>query len=463
MRNEVMNGRQIEEKKSMIPPRSHLYNLEPIGVGTFNTESLTSYVTRLAEAHNVFTGTLISREIAPLLKKEYLTTGGQAQISWGAGAINGSGIQATEWVEVLRVLTLRNDLHYMTLLTWKDTLTQTGLIRSTQAWCPICFEGWRVAGQVVYEPLLWTLQVLKVCPHHRCALQQRCPHAKCQRLLPWLSMRVRLGYCGHCQGWLGISAENVPPEDKQVEEDALAQQTWVWENMGELIALAPQVLSPPRRQNIERGLEYYIEQIAQGRINVFSRKLGLNRKIVSHWRDNHGVPSLYHLLQLCYQMGISPRSFLLDEQGRPSPALRTLPLEFSWKPFRKPVRKKLESNTLQSFLEAVIATNQEPPLSVGKVARQLGYQCPKALSRRFPDLCQIITARYWTYQHNERMRRIENLCQEVRRIAVELDAIGVYPSTFRIAKLGVLKGGYFWNPTIKAAWRNALSELGWDS
>ena len=36
-----------------MPPRSRLYSLEPIGIATPKTESLTSYLSRLAAAHSV--------------------------------------------------------------------------------------------------------------------------------------------------------------------------------------------------------------------------------------------------------------------------------------------------------------------------------------------------------------------------------------------------------------------------
>jgi hypothetical protein len=48
-----------------LPERSHLYHLRPIGVGTEGVESLTCYVARLAEAHNVGTGVLLTRELLP--------------------------------------------------------------------------------------------------------------------------------------------------------------------------------------------------------------------------------------------------------------------------------------------------------------------------------------------------------------------------------------------------------------
>ena len=49
-----------------LPPRSPLYSLLPIGIGTPAVESFTSYLTRLAAAHGVSVTTLIRYKIAPL-------------------------------------------------------------------------------------------------------------------------------------------------------------------------------------------------------------------------------------------------------------------------------------------------------------------------------------------------------------------------------------------------------------
>jgi len=62
-----------EEESSTSFPHSRLYHLEPIGMGSSLVESLTSYVTRLAEAHSVTVRNLVSHEIAPHLKQSYLS------------------------------------------------------------------------------------------------------------------------------------------------------------------------------------------------------------------------------------------------------------------------------------------------------------------------------------------------------------------------------------------------------
>lgn len=53
-------------EKPKVPARSRLYHLEPVGLETIWVESLTSYIARLAEHHQVTTEKLVLTEIAAL-------------------------------------------------------------------------------------------------------------------------------------------------------------------------------------------------------------------------------------------------------------------------------------------------------------------------------------------------------------------------------------------------------------
>ena len=50
------------EVPQIIPERSRLYSLNPIGIGTPQVESLTGYIARLAEAHVLSVGDLVGRD-----------------------------------------------------------------------------------------------------------------------------------------------------------------------------------------------------------------------------------------------------------------------------------------------------------------------------------------------------------------------------------------------------------------
>src|SRR5206468_10800189 len=110
-----------------VPPRSRLFHLEPVGVGTAEAESLTGYVARLAEAHGVRVRELVLHEILPLLDRPHLAAThdpGLLSAFWRneTRALNGTRALARGLVRALARLTGRRDLRYLTLLTWTELL-----------------------------------------------------------------------------------------------------------------------------------------------------------------------------------------------------------------------------------------------------------------------------------------------------------------------------------------------------
>ena len=85
-------------KLSAHPEHSRLYALAPLGVGTPNVESLTSYMSRLAEVHSVSLRTLAIRNYCLYLQCDYLSNPFRNTLSafWkeAVRALNGTGILA---------------------------------------------------------------------------------------------------------------------------------------------------------------------------------------------------------------------------------------------------------------------------------------------------------------------------------------------------------------------------------
>ncbi len=137
-------------QKPAIPPRSRLYHLEPIGVRTAYTESLSSYLCRLAQEHCVTSQKLVMGEIAPqmmdqdyefpLIKKNVSTLFSNSDAK---PAINGMRAKTQSLVQALKELTQRKDLSFLSLLTWKGVINERELFRQYRAWCPQCNEQWR--------------------------------------------------------------------------------------------------------------------------------------------------------------------------------------------------------------------------------------------------------------------------------------------------------------------------------
>src|SRR3712207_6369946 len=89
----------------LIPVRSRLYSLAPIGIGTPHVESLSGYAARLAEKHSTTLYHLFSKEVAPLIKKPG-TINLRVSFSAFAKAANGLGVIAADLTKVFEKLTL---------------------------------------------------------------------------------------------------------------------------------------------------------------------------------------------------------------------------------------------------------------------------------------------------------------------------------------------------------------------
>jgi TniQ len=258
-------------KKVSIPSRSRLYPLEPVGIGTPVVESLTGYVSRLAEAHCVTPKVLISRELVSFIPKIYRTTN-HFEMRSLTGALNGIGTMAFDLVTVLESLTLRSDLHFLTLLIWADIFPQRRLLRSRRAWCPYCYEEWYSSkDKVIYEPLIWFFEAVTVCHCHNQPLCQQCSH--CKRNLPPLASYSRPGYCPYCLEWLGVSANYLSSDNTPLSKEEIMWQTWVIKNVGELLATTPRLSKPLQREIVTQAFCRYVKQFAEGNTSAFARML----------------------------------------------------------------------------------------------------------------------------------------------------------------------------------------------
>ncbi len=431
------------------PLRSHLYSLQPIGVGTSKVESLTGYVARLANAHCVSPGDLIAHECKSLVKqpqgKSYLH-----QVSASTEILNGTGQMAKEFVQVFNRLTLREDLLYLTFLQWADVLPSKGLLRRFHAWCPACYEEWQENGQQAYIPLLWTLSAISLCPNHHQQLLFQCPH--CQRQLPSLAWHSRPGYCSKCLQWLGSVSK---ADDLPIDPAELEHQSWVAKNVEELLAHTPRLVEPPTRVSVARSLSICIAQTTEGNITEFARRVGLLKSAVSQWRSGKALPQLSVLLKICRALDISLIKFLLDPASLDDIKPLTI-YSLNAQPGFQRLKHQLETVHLQQLLR--VALNEEPPPTMKAVAQRLGYSA-RSIRRHFPKLCSAISSRYLNHRDKIRIAKVEQCCQEVRQVAIMLYSQGMEPSRSCVTQ-HLRKPAYFRDPIVTAALSAVRQELG---
>lgn len=518
--NKLVTYESWNLEKPTIPSHSHLYHLEPIGMGTPYIESLTGYIARLAEVHCVPTGILVLKELGSFIKKGYVFSGKEGGLDQifakQIKALNGTGAWVISTIQALESLTLQNNLCFLTMLHWAEVIPQRSLLRSVRAWCPICYQNWYTTEQTIYEPLLWTLNAITICPHHHQPLCTYCPY--CQqnnRLLAW---RSRPGYCSKCQEWLGILSNAELPEKLSLTENELKWQTWVIKNLGDLIAVAPRFSAPPK-EKIAKNLAAYVHALADDNISAFARQIGINRTQAERWCTGNTQPTIDILLQICFHLKTSLVDFLIQDlinidfdtinkvnnyqqksntrstsrqinnSGEVQQALETALTE-NPPPSIIEVAKRLgykrstvlyyhssdlcyaitqrhieyeksqRLQRIQHLLQDVLESKDYPPPSMQKVAESVGISF-HALKRNFPELCRAISAQYASYRREQRTKRVDKVSQEVRQIALKLHAEGVEPTASRISVYMTKPGSILQKEAI-AAVREVRSELGWE-
>lgn len=435
-----------------LPPRSRLYSLQPIGIGTPMVESLSSYITRLAEAHCLFPKSLIGQVFISVSSKQYKSTDlfGLRQYT---GSFNGIGVVAEELVQCLQSLTLRNDLALLTFLPYSNVFPERKLIRQHQLWCPQCYEDRKSSGQVLYQPLLWSTEVVKFCRQHNQVLLSQCPY--CSRKLPLLSSYSRVGYCSKCFGWLGVEG-NIQLSNSP---ENISQQVWLIDNLGQLLATASSSDSSfLTALSVAQALSACISQITQGNMAAFARLLNLSKNTLWMWQSGQVSPQLSKLLSICYQLNLSLIDFLSLARSEMSFCLVTSTLKDKQlaRPLFKP-RVKLDTELIHQALLSVLASKEVPPPPMTEVAKQIGRN-KRVIHRHFPQLCKAISAKHLDYRNKQRQQQIRESCERVCRIARSLHSKGVYPSEAQVSKF-LEHPGMFRDPEVRAALKAIQKEL----
>ena len=387
-KNNAMNidANVWNDQPFVIPARSKFYHLEPRGTGTPYVESLSGYAARLAQEHFVTPNALL-KEVIPLASSLKMMP---LNHSTSHRAINGTGVIALSFVKALESLTMRRDLTWTTLVTWVDVIPDQSLIRTNRAWCPECYEGWRKRGEVVYDPLLWTLQAVTICPLHRIPLTSSC--TQCKAHLLHLASRSRPGFCTHCKAWLGCSTNDASSDNFFEIGENIRWQLWKAESIGVLLANAANI-TVPARQQIAKSLRYCINTFSQGRTSHFASQVGLRLKNVQNWLRGERLPVLQATLQITYSLGVQLVPFLCG-----SSEIGDASLNKETRGTRSSVRRSKTAALSHDEVKIILtlAVSNERPEPLQEFVRLTGWSRGK-LENHFPELCAAVLTRYDNY------------------------------------------------------------------
>src|SRR6266566_1148430 len=439
-----------------MPPRSKLYCLAPLGMGTAEVESLTSYVNRLAWAYRVNPRVLVSQEILPHLSDAYYvqtTPGRLGSFSRTRSmSINGAGEVARDWAETLERLTMRPDLRSITLRPWANGLSTWGLLRDIPQWCPVCYHEWQERKLPVYQPLMWTLQAVTVCLQHTLLLVEQCPF--CRKSQSAISSKRGLGYCTQCGIWLGSKTG----AEELCDDSLLDWQRWTVQAIEELFLVSMAFGSLPWHE-LPSGVAACIEAV--GGTRELGRIAGVPHVLFSDWRNRKRTPSLTYLLKVSYALNLSPLQLMTVEPERLKKTLR-MKMEY-----RRPPRVGLpaprsegDMDSIQVFIQTILEEKVDP-LPLRHVARQLGVG-EKFLVGRFPQECVRVTGRYQAYRAERAKQKAAQECAEVLQAVLALDNQGTPLSRSQVAAL-LSNPHILRRPEGKATWHAICRERGLES
>jgi transcriptional regulator with XRE-family HTH domain len=446
---------QCRDQLHHMPPRSKLYGLVPCHTATIWGESLTSYLNRLGWAHGVSPRDIVMQELLPFLNSKPKLSSSPNWLSTfsgkgGAISLNGTGSLALEGAILLERLTVRSDLHLLTLRSWIGDLPSSGNLRTVPAWCDACYAEWREQATSLYQLLLWMLRVVTICPRHKRRLIDRCP--QCHKYQPVIApSKAKPGECTRCGLWLGTQLTRA--DEAEVTGAVFEWQHWVLNALESL-----------RLMNLSSGLVQWATFFPnfasgmknQGALSAFAKFLGIKSGALYRWVEGVGQPSFEKILYLCYACGVTPQEVLTNQV----PSLKQmLQIETTYHPPRlsRQPYKQINQEQCREFIQRVLH-GKEGPLGVTQMARHLG--CNEVdLLRHFPQECTLVTRRVRLHRKQQKETQIVQGCEEVRQAVATLHAQGFYPSFHRVSTL-LSRSGSMRQPEMRAAWLQARHELG---
>jgi len=367
-----------------------------MNIGTPICESLTSYVTRLSEAHCVTLRALFERKIKyeAVANKDGDNRGMVGPNSrLGTWQVNGNGVVAEKWARALEAITQRPDLQALTFLPLREGLSKRDMCRRQRAWCAFCIEAQARSNEIIYEQLIWTHKCVDVCAVHKVRLSTLCP--TCGRGSRVLSGRISSGRCVSCNELLGISIA----DSARIGTEPSEYEIFVAEQIGTLIGADANLEFAFANQRAKKSICKFVERHFAGSVRGFTKYFGFSNGVDAQLTNSrrHRFVGLKMLLKVAFVSGVTVMDLLTtdDALSEFAPALQ-----------RRPTNQGRQHSDKTAVLSALTAAEKEiPPPSLAEVATRLGLRRTRVLRLHSPQTCDLINRRYWNSEHGKETRK----------------------------------------------------------
>jgi hypothetical protein len=180
--------------------RTFLFPLELQGFGSADVESLSSYLWRHSEAHQVPIGIFLrlgfdwlSRRDGVPSKAPYFARNPGTLAHYVRPTENTRAV-----VNLLSAGTREDNLRCATFLALEQGLDRCmKTFHNSVRWCPACLAEQEAEGAIPYFKLAWSLASLTQCPTHGLPLLDRCPHCSAKQC--GFGLRGSCTTCARCQ------------------------------------------------------------------------------------------------------------------------------------------------------------------------------------------------------------------------------------------------------------------------
>lgn len=445
-----------EDGFAPIPARTMLFCLDPIGIGTAQCESLTSYLVRLAREHSLPVRRFVSR----LLFSQAIEARPQCDakfFSQYAATINGVGPYAQRFAQVLNHGTGRTDLEMLTLRPWRQLLPPNGskLTSAWQRWCPECmapgdestFATPGLAGS--YLPLAWSIASVHACNRHGVPLVERCPH--CARRQPAIPRVADFVHCDSCRRALALPAgsktEPSAPDVSPPSPLAVAE---------ELISLNAAIDPDAVHRRWTDAVSRRIADMGCDRATL-CRGVGLNPRAMNAWMTRGTGVSIDALIKVLGGLQMS----VLDVFGSIDPAARQSSAAGERPHCKTAVRREHHSLEVRALAASLLdqAAAADQPKMLREIAATLGTSTG-FIRYWHPQKVANLRSRHLEIQRTERLARLERHRRDVEAAVEQLKANGLFPGRKAVEAAVRARGASLIQPQNYAAYRLALNACG---
>jgi len=384
-----------------------LFKLTPIGLGTEQVESFSSYLARLAAVHGVSLS-LLFKSIHEANRKSSEPCDPNATTSampWKTAALVRPTKNTKDIVQLVSHFTGCTDIRGTTFLALEElNYRSVDLFSNAVRWCPCCLQDDIDKGMPAYYRLLWSCKEVDYCHIHNLRLQKKCPSCKSKQ--NGTARRFDLASCKRCRKSLIHNPE--PMESDSLSRDVCFR---------DLISLVCAVSSEP-------DLKYQPMASVKLLESIFDKVWSLNDEM-EFWKLLPKDESLRMVLmkkpitvkklrRVAYRLGISFPGLLAGEadcwtaQLNPN-WLADLPINM-----RPPKRRELvdRDELLRRLTEVRNSIDPKSPPPLAFVAKVVGISTG-GLEYLHPKICEEVKTQYQNWLVDERDRKEHEARAEV--------------------------------------------------